>query len=69
MPKVTGLELARRLRVLRPRLPVIVYSGYIEGLTDEQAKTAGVTAVLRKPVEPAKLRALLKSSLPGRCAV
>ena len=65
MPRMTGLELARELTAVRPELPVILYTGYADGVMDAQVEAAGVRAVLKKPVEPAQLLALLRACLPG----
>ena len=64
MPRMTGLELARELVAIRPRLPVILYTGYADGVNDAQVEAAGVRAVLQKPIEPAQLLALLRAHLP-----
>jgi PAS domain S-box-containing protein len=63
MPRLTGLALARELLAVRPGLPVILYTGYSEGLTEVDAKAAGAFALVHKPVEPRALRALLESGL------
>jgi CheY-like chemotaxis protein len=65
MPRMTGLELAREVAAIRPALPVILYTGYADGVLDAQVGLNGVRAVLRKPVEPAQLLALLRAHLPG----
>jgi PAS domain S-box-containing protein len=65
MPRVTGLQLARELLEIRPTVPVILYTGYADNLTEAQAQAAGVRALIRKPVEPAALLALLKAHLPS----
>jgi len=65
MPRLTGLDLASHLRSIRPELPVILYSGYLEGLSEDEARAAGVSALLRKPVQPAELFELLQISLSG----
>jgi PAS domain S-box-containing protein len=65
MPRMTGLELARELAAIRPDLPVILYTGYADGVMDAQVEAAAVRAVLRKPVEPAQLLALLRACLAG----
>ena len=65
MPRLTGMELARELLALRPALPVILYSGYADAITDAQVQAVGIRALVRKPVEPAALRALLGSLLPS----
>jgi len=63
MPKMTGLELARRIAALRPGLPVILYSGYAENIGAEQLARSGVRALLAKPVEPEPLFAALAEAL------
>jgi len=65
MPRLTGMELARQLLALRPALPVILYSGYADAITDGEVQAAGIRALVRKPVEPAALRGLLESLLPA----
>jgi DNA-binding NtrC family response regulator len=48
MPEFSGLDVARSLADITPRLPVVISSGYItEGLRDE-AKLAGVRSLLEK---------------------
>ncbi len=63
MPKMTGLELARRAAALRPALPVILYSGFAENIGAEQLARSGVRALLAKPVEPEALFAALTEAL------
>ncbi len=50
MPEGTGLDLAARLRVIRPELPVILCSGYNEVVGEEQLAAAGIAHCLRKPL-------------------
>ena len=64
MPKVTGLELAQRLTLVRPDLPVVLYTGYGNNITPEQASRSGICAQIAKPVEPAALVELLRDFLP-----
>ena len=65
MPRVTGLQLARDVHGIRSGVPVILYTGYADELTEAQAEAAGICALLRKPVEPTALLALLKTHLPA----
>jgi PAS domain S-box-containing protein len=65
MPKLTGLELARMLVLSRPDLPVVLYTGFSDNLDAEQVRSAGVQALIRKPVDPAALFAVLRSHLPA----
>jgi PAS domain S-box-containing protein len=65
MPKMTGLELARLIRLRHPALPVLVCTGYAENLDDAQLSRVGVRALLRKPVEADLLFDQLRGVLRG----
>jgi PAS domain S-box-containing protein len=49
MPGMTGLELARRIRDLRPGMPVLLASGHLTPADEREAQLLGVQAVLSKP--------------------
>ncbi len=49
MPGMSGLEVARALREIRPGLPVAVASGYITDALREEAPAAGVKELVYKP--------------------
>ncbi len=63
MPGMTGLDFARAAHELQPDVPIVLYTGYGEGLTPADIERAGVVALLRKPVEPAALLATLRKYL------
>jgi FixJ family two-component response regulator len=65
MARQTGVELARELAARRAGLPIVLYSGYADAITEAQVQDAGIRALVRKPVEPAALRALVETLLPG----
>jgi CheY-like chemotaxis protein len=69
MPKVTGLELARRLRQLRSDLPVVLYTGNGEGLPGDEVDAARLCALMLKPIDPTllsqTLARCLASTSPG----
>ena len=50
MPDLTGTELAREIRELRPDMSVILMSRYSDTQLSERAQAAGVIEVLRKPL-------------------
>ncbi|MDH5245896.1 MAG: PAS domain S-box protein, partial [Betaproteobacteria bacterium] len=64
MPRMTGLELAQRLTTERPELSVILCTGYSGDVGAGELRQHGVTALLKKPIEPASLVELLQSHLP-----
>jgi CheY-like chemotaxis protein len=50
MPDLTGTELAREIRQLRPDISIILMSGYNDMQLSERAQAVGITDVLRKPL-------------------
>jgi CheY-like chemotaxis protein len=50
MPNMTGIELAQKLRTIRPETPIIMYSGYGEAVLDSELKAAKIDLFLAKPV-------------------
>jgi CheY-like chemotaxis protein len=63
MPKLSGIELARRLRALRGDLPIILYTGNADAIGEDERARAGVDALVRKPVEPSALYELVRCHL------
>jgi PAS domain S-box-containing protein len=63
MPGLTGTELARALRGPRPGLPVILMSGYTGPMMSERALAAGVTEILKKPLQSREIAAALARAL------
>ena len=64
MPGMNGLELARQIHGLRPRLPVLLVSGFTSTLTQENLNEAGICQLLPKPVAIADLAEALQQHLP-----
>jgi PAS domain S-box-containing protein len=51
MPDITGTELAREIRQLRPAVPIILMSGHGGAHLAKQAAAIGVNEVLHKPLQ------------------
>lgn len=66
MPGMTGLDLARAIHELRPRLPIILISGYVSRLTPEQLREAEISTVLTKPQTFEALASALRQALDPR---
>jgi PAS domain S-box-containing protein len=66
MPGMTGLALADRLRELRPGLPIVVLTGYLDVLSPERFLPAGVSVVLNKPVTMSELARTIHGLLHGQ---
>lgn len=63
MPFMDGIELAGRARELRPRIEMIIFSGYGEFEYARQAMRAGVENYVLKPVNPKEFHATLDELL------
>ena len=63
MPGLTGTELARALRRHRADLPIVLMSGYSGPMLTERALGAGITEVLKKPVQSREIAAALARAL------
>ena len=61
MPGLSGVELARCLRLDRPRVPVVLMSGYSADLA-AVGLPDGI-GFLKKPIEPANLASMMKSAV------
>ena len=66
MPGMTGEELARRAKALRPRLPVVLCTGYSETMTAEKARALGIDEFVMKPVAGSDLTRLVRAALDRR---
>ncbi len=63
MPGITGTQLAQRLRRSRADLPIVLVSGYTGPILTERALAAGITEILKKPVQSRELAAALARAL------
>jgi signal transduction histidine kinase len=63
MPGLTGTGLARALRSHRPDLPIVLVSGYPGAIQVQQARAAGVSEILSKPVESREIATALARAL------
>jgi len=63
MPEMTGLALARRIQKLRPRLPVLLFTGFSHQIDAEEARKAGIREIVSKPVVVSQLADTLRQVL------
>jgi PAS domain S-box-containing protein len=69
MPGITGIELARKTRELRPDLPVIVSTGYsAESIDSMKMREVGIVACLRKPFDFEELTDIVARAIVGASA-
>ncbi len=60
MPHCNGLELARRLRAVRPDIPLILCTGDATHLSRDQVLKVGIVEMLNKPVDAFTLEAVVR---------
>jgi CheY-like chemotaxis protein len=63
MPGIDGRLLAEQLRESRPRLPVILMSGYAEDVNAHRDSLASGVAYVQKPFRPDELAAKVREML------
>jgi NO-binding membrane sensor protein with MHYT domain/signal transduction histidine kinase/ActR/RegA family two-component response regulator len=66
MPDLTGTELAREVRQLRPDISIILMSGYSDTDLSERAQAAGIVHVCRKPLVRRDIAESVARALQGR---
>jgi len=66
MPGMSGSELIRQMRALRPELPILLVTGYLSAEVIERAKQAGATEFLKKPLRARQLQTALTRMLPPK---
>jgi PAS domain S-box-containing protein len=50
MPRMTGFDLIRRIKALRPDIPVILCTGYSDLIDEQRAFEAGIAKYIMKPL-------------------
>ena len=63
MPYLTGLELCKKMKEIRPNIPVILFTGYREDFSSDAAKDAGVDAFFMKPVSFKEMARIVRKTL------
>ena len=63
MPKLTGLNLARKLLKIRSNIPIILCTGYSDSVSPEKAKEAGIKEFLMKPLGKQELAEVIRRVL------
>jgi YesN/AraC family two-component response regulator len=65
MPQMTGLQLYREIKKIRPDIKVIICTGFSEQLDSRSAKSIGIEGFLHKPVVMSDLARCVRSVLDG----
>ncbi|HNR33732.1 MAG TPA: PAS domain S-box protein [Candidatus Hydrogenedentes bacterium] len=60
MPHLTGMELSWEIRSIRPECPIILLTGYMQGISRDAARAAGITDSLNKPLPTSVLASAIR---------
>ena len=63
MPVMTGVELARKVKQVKPDIPIIICTGFSENLDKQRANEMGICAYLTKPVLQKDLAHTIRKAL------
>lgn len=59
MPSLTGLELSARIKCIRADIPIVLFTGYSELVSKEDAKKAGIDEYCMKPISMRHLSSVM----------
>lgn len=63
MPRMSGLELSKRITEIRPELPVILFTGFSNTLTPDAMKESRVHSLIMKPIIAGELARMVRKAL------
>ncbi len=66
MPDLTGAELAQKIKIIRPDIPIILCTGFSELINKEKANALGISKYLMKPVAKKELAKAVREVLDER---
>ena len=63
MPNMTGVELAKNIKRIRPDMPVILCTGFSETVSEEKVKALSITGFIMKPVIRENMARVIRHAL------
>ncbi len=63
LPRMTGIDVLKKLKSLKPNIKSIVITAYPTMLTKDEARRLGAIDYLIKPISPDKLEGLIQETL------
>ena len=66
MPGLTGVDLSRGIRKMRPDLPILMCTGNPENISEDEISELGISNVARKPLVLRKFAAMIREALTGK---
>ena len=66
MPEMMGLDLAKEILVIKPDVPVILFSGLDETVTLQKVKETGIKAYAPKAASRQEVQELIQQVIEGK---
>jgi PAS domain S-box-containing protein len=66
MPKLTGDKLAQQMLQIKPDVPIILWCGYSEDISEDTAVKMGIKQYIQKPIGPRDLLVRIRQILDGK---
>jgi CheY-like chemotaxis protein len=63
MPDLTGIQLSKRLREIRPDIPIVLCTGYSHQVINRHPEELGLKAIVMKPVQTSELARTIRMVL------
>ena len=65
MPQMTGLDLAREIHAVRPDIPIVMLTGFLDELPPDTLRACGIRTVINKPATTLDLATAVYNLLEG----
>ncbi len=66
MPQISGLELVKQVKEIRSDIPIVLCTGFSDGLTDEKIQTLGISDMVMKPMIASELAQVVANLLDDK---
>jgi DNA-binding NarL/FixJ family response regulator len=66
MPQMTGFDLARELKQIRPDIPIIICTGFSDTTDSDKAEAIGITGLVMKPIVMREMAETIKTVSDGK---
>ncbi len=69
MPNMTGLQLAKKIRTMRPKIPIIICTGFSENINEDNFRSLGIDGYVMKPIIMKKFAEVIQDVLKQRAYI
>ena len=63
MPNLSGVDLAQKMSIIKPGIPIVLCTGFNEKINQETAEENGISRLIMKPVTKGEIAEVLREVL------